>query len=391
MLTDAQIQIIKATAPVVAENALAITSAFYPLMFEKHPEVRAVFNQSHQRAGAQPKALADSIIAYASNIDRLQVLGEAVERIVQKHVSLNITPDQYKIVGSCLMEAIGRVLGDAVTPAVADAWGAAYWQLAEILIAAEEKEYARKAAESGGWRGARRMAVIAKTVESAVITSFELAPVDGGPLLTHQPGQYLGLRLEIDGQTVHRNYSLSALPNGTSYRISVKREAGGLVSNHLHDRVTVGTEIDVYPPAGEFVLRPGDADVLLVTGGVGQTPALPMVQQALAEGRRVSYLHAAINGTVHAFREEVERLAARHPTLRRAYCYSEPGAEDGCDFVGLVTPEVLARFLPAGRATDVYLVGPKPFMRSVVDALAGLGVPDDRVFYEFFGPREALA
>src|SRR5690606_20895534 len=139
------------------QHAERITNVFYPLMFERYPEVRQVFNQAHQHGGTQPRALANAIVAYASNIENLDALRGAVERIVHKHVSLNITPPQYRIVGECLMEAIGRVLGDAVTSDVAAAWSAAYWQLAELLIAAEEREYQRKAAAPGGWRGTRRL------------------------------------------------------------------------------------------------------------------------------------------------------------------------------------------------------------------------------------------
>ncbi len=146
------------------------------------------------------------------------------------------------------------MLGDAVTPEIGAAWGAAYWQLANLLIAAEENEYRRKAALTGGWRGTRRMRVVKRAAESDVITSFWLAAADGGPLMDFTPGQYLGLRLDIDGSTVQRNYSLSDAPNGKTYRISVKREPGGLVSNYLHDRVQPGFEFDAFAPAGEFTL-----------------------------------------------------------------------------------------------------------------------------------------
>ncbi|MBP2303351.1 NO-inducible flavohemoprotein [Azospirillum picis] len=391
MLTPNQIAVIKATAPAVAANANRITGTFYPLMFERFPEVRSVFNQSHQRSSAQPEALANAIIAYASNIDRLEVLGPAVEGIVQKHVSLNITPDQYEIVGTCLMEAIGKVLGEAVTAEVADAWGAAYWQLARLLIAAEEQEYARKAALSGGWRGARRFKIVEKTPESTVITSFRLAPVDGGPVMDFLPGQYLGLRLAVGGETVHRNYSLSASPNGRDYRISVKREPHGLVSAFLHDSVQVGDMLDAYPPAGEFVLRDGTGPLLLVTGGVGQTPALPLAEQALAAGRTVIYVHAALNGSVHAFRGQVDRLAALHQSFKPVYCYADPQPGDRPHMTGLLDRDRLAALLPDEDGLHAYVVGPKPFMAAVIQALTALGLPPSSIVHEFFGPREALA
>ncbi|GFE90074.1 NO-inducible flavohemoprotein [Steroidobacter agaridevorans] len=388
MLTPDQIAIIKATAPVVAQHAERITSVFYPLMFERYPEVREVFNQAHQHGGSQPRALANAVVAYASNIDNLAALGAAVERIVQKHVSLNITPPQYQIVGECLLEAIGRVLGDAVTPEIGAAWTAAYWQLANLLIAAEEKEYRRKAELTGGWRGTRRLRVVRRAFESEVITSFWLAPVDNGPLMDFTPGQYLGLRLDIDGATVQRNYSLSDAPNGKTYRISVKREPGGLVSNYLHDRVQEGFEVDAFAPAGEFTLAQNSKPVVLLTAGVGQTPALPMLDRALAEGRQVIYLHAALNSAVHAFRKRVDSLATEHPNLRHVYIYSEPLPGDEPHYRGFVTPEILQRYAPADA--DIYFLGPKPFMVHVNRMLRDLRVAAERIRFEFFGPMEAL-
>lgn len=388
MLTANQTAIIKATAPVVAAHAQQITQVFYPLMFERYPQVRTVFNQAHQHNGSQPRALADAVVAYATHIDDLGVLDTAIARIVQKHVSLDITAPQYAIVGECLMEAIGRVLGSALTPDIADAWGAAYWQLANLLISAEEGEYQRKAATAGGWRGTRRLRVVARTRESDVITSFQLEAADGGALMDFLPGQYLGLRLDIDGRTVQRNYSLSDSPNGRSYRISVKREPGGLVSGYLHGRVTVGHELDAFAPAGDFVLADGAAPVVLLTAGVGQTPALPMLDRALASGRPVVYLHAALNGAVHAFRERIDGLAARHANLRRAYIYSEPAAGDQPHHRGFVTREILQQYLPP--QAEVYFLGPKPFMAMVNRALRELDVAANRIRYEFFGPLEAL-
>ncbi|MFD2265209.1 NO-inducible flavohemoprotein [Lacibacterium aquatile] len=390
MLTQRQIEIVKATAPVVAENALAITSTFYPILFQDFPEVRAVFNQTHQGGGAQPKALANAIIAYAANIERFEQIKPALRGIVEKHVSLNIAPHQYEAVGASLMKAIGKVLGAAVTDEVADAWGAAYWQLAEFLIGEEEKEYTRKAELTGGWRGPRKMRLKEKVVESDVITSFYFEAADGGELMSFQPGQFLGLKLTINGEVTHRNYSLSDLPNGRTYRISVKRERHGLASRFLHDDMQVGQEIEIYPPSGEFTLKPGKGDVVLITAGVGQTPAIPMAKRALADGRKVTYLHAALNSGTHAFRNSIAALAMAYPSLKTVYGYSEPFAEDNADFTGFVTPEILADAL-SGQDVAAYIVGPKPFMRTVIDILKALKVPTDNIHFEFFGPAEELA
>ena len=115
MLTEHTIAIVKATAPVVAPQAEAITRRFYTLMFTQNPEVQAYFNPAHQHSGGQQKALAGAICAYAANIDNLAALGPAVELIAQKHCSLGIQPEHYPIVGKHLLAAIKDVLGDAAT------------------------------------------------------------------------------------------------------------------------------------------------------------------------------------------------------------------------------------------------------------------------------------
>ncbi len=389
MLTPERVKIIKATTPVVGANAEKITRAFYPLMFAAHPELKEVFNQSHQRSGEQPAALAGAIVAYATHIDDLGVLSDALKTIIQKHVSLNIQPAQYEIVGTYLMKAIGEVLGDAVTPEIADAWGAAYWQLANLLIAREEDEYTRKAGLTGGWRGARRMRLIAKEKESEVITSFVFAPVDGGPVMDFTPGQYVGIKFDVRGQIVHRNYSLSAAPNGRTYRISVKKEKQGLVSSFLHEDAVPGLEVDVYAPSGEFVLREGSAPIALITAGVGQTPALPMLETALRGNRPVTYIHAAINSATHAFKDHINATAERSSLLKPVYVYSEPLPGDAPNHVGFVTQDILATYLPDPE-TEIYFLGPTPFMQIVRSSLRNLKVPDTKISFEFFGPVEAL-
>lgn len=387
MLTPEQERLIEATAPVVAEHLDAITQRFYPLMFARYPEVRPLFNQAHQRDGGQPKALARSVLAYVGLRHDVQQARGALASVVGKHVSLGIQPDQYPIVGECLMAAIGEVLGEAVTPEIATAWSAVYEELANLLIELEDQRYREFASRPGGWRGTRTFRVAAIRQESKVIRSFVLEPVDGGPVAEHAPGQYIGVKLTIDGQPVYRHYSLSDLHNGRHYRISIKREPEGYVSRHFHDVLAVDDTLELLPPAGELTLLEGDEPLLLASGGVGQTPLLPLALQALAEGRQVIYLHAALDAEHHAFRDEVEAMAAEYPDqLLRTVTVHERG--DSADHRGLVDRELLARILPEGARC--YFVGPQGFMTAVDRALAELGVPDSHRHYEHFGPSRPL-
>jgi nitric oxide dioxygenase len=392
MLTASQRAIVKSTVPLLESGGEALTTHFYKILLTEHPEVRPFFNQTHQANGDQPRALANGVLMYARHIDQLEQLGDLVSQIIHKHVSLQIEPAHYPIVGGCLLRAIREVLGaEIATDEVLAAWGAAYQQLADILIGAEEKIYADTAAAPGGWRGARAFRVARKVAESSEITSFYLEPQDSGALASFEPGQYLGLRLLVNGQEIRRNYSLSAAPNGSNYRISVKREAGGVASNYLHDQLHEGDVLDVFPPAGEFVLAEGSKPVVLISGGVGITPTLAMLDAALQGQRPVHFIHFARNRAVHAFRDAIAARKAKHAQLQHFYVYDEHAGEmDAPHATGRVSSEQLARWLPPSRDVDAYFLGPKPFMRQLKKQLRELGVPESQTRYEFFGPASAL-
>ncbi|MGR4869729.1 NO-inducible flavohemoprotein [Variovorax sp. LARHSF232] len=393
MLTAHQKSIVLATVPLLESGGEALTTHFYRILLGEHPEVRPLFNQAHQASGDQPRALANGVLMYAKNIERLEALGPLAEQIVNKHVALQVQPEHYPIVGATLLRAIREVLGTEVaTDEVIAAWAAAYGQLADMLIGAERQAYDAKAMAPGGWRGARAFELLRKEAESDEIVSFYFAPADGAPILDFEPGQYIGLRLDVDGQDVRRNYSLSAAPNGQTYRISVKREPGGLVSNHLHDRMQLGDRIDLFPPAGAFALEPSQRPLVLISGGVGITPTLAMLEAALKTSRVVHFIHCARTRGVHAFKQAVDALAHKHPQLQRFYCYEDVSeADDAPHSVGRLEAQTLARWLPGpAENVDAYFVGPKPFMKQVRAALLGLGVPQERVRWEFFGPASAL-
>ncbi|RSH65209.1 NO-inducible flavohemoprotein [Stutzerimonas stutzeri] len=391
MLCAEQIALIKATVPLLESGGEALTNHFYKLLLSEHPEVSPLFNQAHQASGEQPRALANGVLMYARHIDRLDALGPLVAQIINKHVALQVLPEHYPLVGNCLLRAIREVLSEAIaTDAVIDAWAAAYQQLADLLIGQEEHLYQAKAEAPGGWRGARPFRIARKVKESEEITSFHLQAEDGGPLMEFLPGQYIGLRLEINGKEERRNYSLSAAGNGREYRISVKREPGGVVSNALHD-MPEGTIVELFAPAGEFTLAPGNKPLVLISGGVGITPTLAMLEQALATSRPVHFIHCARNAGVHAFRRAVDALAERHTQLQRFYCYEEhDGSADAPDAIGRLTEQQLADWLPQSRDVDAYFLGPKPFMAAVRRQLKAIGVPEQQTRYEFFGPASAL-
>ena len=396
-LSDQTIALVKATVPALEAHGLDIVREMYARMFQ-NPAIRDLFNQSHHGdAGSQPRALTAAILAYASNIDNLGALAPAVERIAQKHVGLQILPEHYPYVAEALLGAIKAVLGDAATEEVLAAWGEAYWFLANILIAREGRIYDDLASAEGGWTGWRSFEVEEVRRESAIITSFVLQTADGRPVVKHRPGQYLTFWFEIPGHPpVKRNYSISDAPNGRTYRISVKREPHGLASGWLHDEAQPGTLLKVAPPAGEFFLAEHpERPVVLLSGGVGLTPMVSMLETIARQHPQVSvhFAHGTLDGSTHAMGRHVRTLMGNQPGGKSTFFYQSPRAEDvlgrDYDVAGLIDGDWLVANTPITEA-DYFLCGPRPFLRNLVSALSLTGVPSDRIHYEFFGPADEL-
>jgi nitric oxide dioxygenase len=396
-LSDHTISLVKATVPALEAHGLDIVREMYSRMFQTE-EIRDLFNQSHHGdSSAQPRALTAAILAYASNIDNLGALAPAVERIAQKHVGLQILPEHYPYVADALLGAIKAVLGDAATDEILTAWGEAYWFLANILIAREDHIYRGLAAADGGWSGWRDFVVADVRRESEIIASFTLRPKDGGPVIRHKPGQYLTFWFEIPGHPpVKRNYSISDAPNGATYRISVKREPQGLATGWLHDEVKPGAILKVAPPAGEFFLadRP-ERPAVLLSGGVGLTPMVSMLEEIVARHPElpVHFAHGTLDGTTHALGAHVRALTERHHNGRTTIFYQTPRDTDVAgrdyDVAGLIDADWLIANTPLDDA-DYFLCGPRPFLRTLVSALSLNGVASDRIHYEFFGPADDL-
>ena len=396
--SEQTIRTVKATVPALEADGLAITRRMYERMFQTEA-IRHLFNESHHgETGSQPRALAVAILAYARNIDNLGALGGAVERIAQKHVGLNILPEHYPYVADALLAAIQDVLGETATPTVLDAWGEAYWALADVLMGRERQIYAEHAAAPGGWNGWREFAVQEKTPESEIITSFTLAPANNDKVLPHRPGQYLTFWLEVPGQApLKRNYSISSAPDEGGYRITVKREPRGVASNWLHDAAGPGTRLKVAAPAGEFFLpeRP-ERPVVLLSGGVGQTPLMSMLETLAAKhpDLPVQFVHGTQSGATHALSDRARALAAASKgRIGTTTFYEQPRPQDvrgeDYDVAGVITMDWLRANTPLAGA-DYYLCGPRGFLRAFVEGLMQAGVPAARVHYEFFSPADEL-
>ncbi|MCT7354197.1 FAD-binding oxidoreductase [Streptomyces sp. 15-116A] len=395
MLSAESAAVVRATLPAVAGALDEITTRFYGAMFHDRPELLdGMFNRGNQASGAQRRALAGSIAAFATALldtpdTRPDVL---LDRIAHKHAAVGVTDDQYTIVHKYLFGAIAEVLGDAVTPEVAAAWDEVYWLMAGALIGREARLYQDAGVAPGKvWR---RWTVVERHTETPDVVSFLLRPADGQPAPRARAGQYVSVRLRMpDGVHQVRQYSLSSDPGGDLRRITVKRVAAtadapdGEVSNLLHHHVHAGDELTLSAPFGDvFLDDPADATtpVVLVSAGIGGTPMAGILAHltALGSTRPVLVLHADRSPADHALRTETTELVKQLPGARAVFWYEQPGPEEPDAREGLMNLDGID--LPENAT--VFLCGPLPFMRHVRTQLLGAGIPAQRIRYEVFGP-----
>ena len=170
----------------------------------------------------------------------------------------------------------------------------------------------------------------------------------------------------------------------------------GLASGWLHDKAGTDTVLKVAAPAGEFFLADNaERSIVLLSGGVGLTPMVAMLEALVARGVDVPvhYLHGTHDRATHAMRNHVRQLASKTSMVRVTDFHQTPQADEVAgrdyDHAGIITDEWLIANTPVPDA-DYYICGPRPFLRHAVSALSLAGVRSDRIHYEFFGPADEL-
>jgi len=248
------------------------------------------------------------------------------------------------------------------------------------------------------WDGFRWVRVVEVRRETNEVASVVLAGMEGAPLPPALPGQYLVLRCLPDKNSppLVRSYSISGASDAGTYRISVKRGTGP-GSQHLVDATQAGDKMEISAPRGEFILRAGGRPVVLLSAGIGITPVLSMLHALASRSakspREVWWVHAARNATEQVFAQEARQLLAAIPGSHSAIAYSKPDPTDrpGNDFdiQGYWSRASLEKLaIPIGA--DFYVCGPPAFLKDMNRDLISLGVPQDAVHQEVFGPADSI-
>jgi ferredoxin-NADP reductase len=288
----------------------------------------------------------------------------------------------------------------------------ALWLRKALPFTASLDQYSPNSVITGSWSEAQRLIEaqkqrqhwqplrVSKIVqESATVKSFYLQHNAGRVLLPFEAGQHLTIKVTPDGSNkpVIRTYTVSSAPHDENYRLSVKREDAGYISKYLHETLKVGDLIEAKYPKGDFFI---DASIkrpaVLLAGGIGITPMKSMGEHIAREGLRTRYtrptyiFHSARTSEQRVFYQELTSLASASKGKIQFYAFlSQPTADDkpGQDYIGSgrLSADVFRQTLPLDDY-DFYLCGPSGFMQSMYDELMKLGIGDERIYAEAFGP-----
>lgn len=219
------------------------------------------------------------------------------------------------------------------------------------------------------------------------VRSFTFA-LPGGRRLHFDPGQYLTLRLPVDGTYVERCYTISSPPTRAGeLTITVKRVPGGPVSNWLHDHLTVGDLVLASGPYGRFSLVHQPAEhYLFLTAGSGITPAMSMLRTLTdkEDSARVTFVHCARTPADIIFRDELDALGHDEGVTLVTLCEDDSADEVWAGPRGRLTALGLLSACPDLLTTEIFTCGPAPFMAAVREMTDLLGVNPARYHEESF-------
>jgi ring-1,2-phenylacetyl-CoA epoxidase subunit PaaE len=232
---------------------------------------------------------------------------------------------------------------------------------------------------------------IRRETAEAVSVAFDV-PAQQQPEYLFKQGQYITLKLNLNGQEVRRSYSLCTAPHEKELRVAIKEVQGGLVSTHINKNLKVGDSMDVMTPMGSFystLAGNQKKNYVLFAGGSGITPMMSILKSILYVEKQstVTLIYANKNESSTIFKKEIDTIASSSPNLKVVYVFDAPEAAIADIQKGIVTPEkalALIENFGGVNADEYFICGPGPLMENVKNTLEKLQIKKEKIHIEYF-------
>jgi ring-1,2-phenylacetyl-CoA epoxidase subunit PaaE len=233
---------------------------------------------------------------------------------------------------------------------------------------------------------------IRRETADAVSIAFEVPPQQQ-PEYQFKQGQYVTLKMNVQGEEVRRSYSLCSSPfSEKELRVAIKEVSGGKLSTYINRELKVGDKIEVMTPMGNFhtVLMGGKAkNYVLFAGGSGITPMMSILKSILyiEKQSKITLIYANRNEESTIFKSEIDGIAANNPNLKVVYIFEHPQHKISDLQTGIITVDKAKALLESFnglKADEYFICGPGPMMENVKVTLEGLNVAKEKVHIEYF-------
>ncbi len=246
---------------------------------------------------------------------------------------------------------------------------------------------------------ALKISDIRKETKDTVSVAFEL-PAEREAEYTFEPGQYLTLKTEINGEEVRRSYSICSSPLDGELRVAIKQVENGVFSTYANNDLKVGDRMDVMTPMGNFTapIKEGQTKKYVAfVAGSGITPVMSLVKSVLEVEADSTFVlfYGNQTGKTIIFKEELEDLKDKY--LNRLEVHHVLSREDqGTDYLkGRIDADKVKifaeKFFEAKEVNHFFLCGPEGMINAAKDTLGDMGVDSHNIHFELFTPATPKA
>ncbi|MFD1072345.1 globin domain-containing protein [Longispora fulva] len=352
------------------EQPDVLASNFYARMFLAEPRLRDLFPVT---MNVQRSRLLGAIVHAVQSVDDPDAFAEYLGALGRDHRKFHVLPEQYEVVGRCLIEALREYCGDQWAPEHEQAWRDAYTAISSIMVAGAEADR-----DNPPYWHAEVVSHERRSSDIAVLTVRPLRP------LRYRAGQYVSVECRHQPR-LWRMFSIANAPRDDGLlEFHVRAVGAGWVSSALVWKLRAGDMLRIGAPMGTMSLdRTSTRDVVCVAGGTGLAPLRALVEE-LATYNRTRWVHLFFGVRTRDDLYDLgalQRLAARYPWLSVVPAVSDDPGYDGEQGTAF---EVMARYGP-WQEHDFFVSGSPSMVKATLRGIADLNVPSFRVRYDSFG------
>src|ERR1700756_126403 len=235
---------------------------------------------------------------------------------------------------------------------------------------------------------------VRRETPEAVSVAFEVPP-QLWPEYQYKQGQYLTLKLKVNGEELRRSYSICTSPFAEKeLRIAIKEVKDGRASTYINRQLKAGEMIEVMTPMGNFhspLSGANKKNYVLFAGGSGITPMMSILKSVLYIEKQstITLIYANRNEESTIFKNEIDKIAADNKDkVKVVYVYDAPKQATDALYTGILTPEkakaVIEKHVDAKENNDFFICGPGPMMENVKQVLEAQKVAKEKIHIEYF-------